>query len=351
VKTRALWQVIEDDDYESAAAMLRTGARVDARGPSGLTPLMIAAGHGNLRMVELLLDHAADALCVDARAGVSVLHKACQGGSLDVVRLLVEKGGAFVDLPAATTGHTPLMDALWYKWPGIVEYLLSKGAGLGLSTHYGFTLQQHVDYERSVNFFDKERFGQADRMVLEDRRRRNSRAQGQVLMAAVAAGDLETVRTLLQRPDVRVNERFPIVNGFNDDHTPLHVACRDGHTDIAKLLLDAGADVNAVEPVFGAVPLHKAVYNGHARITGVLADRPGINLDFQGATNGYTPLHDALWHGFADCALILIRKGARLDLRGHDGKRPLDLARDVFGPADELMRALQPNHAAGRQEA
>jgi uncharacterized protein len=349
VATDDLWRVVEGRDYEAAKSLLSAGARVDARADSGLTPLMIAAGQGDARMVELLLDRGADALCVDARAGVSVLHKACQGGSLDVVRLLVEKGGAFIDLPAATTGHTALMDALWFKWPDIVEYLLNKGAGLGLSTHYGFTLQQHVDYERSVNFFDKERFDRADRMVRRTLQERQSRADRHVLMAAVATGDLETARMLLQKPDVQVNERFPVLNKFNDDHTPLHVACRDGHAEIVALLLEAGADVNAVEPVFGAVPLHKAVYNGHARITQMLVDRPGINLDFQGSTNGYTPLHDALWHGFADCALILIRKGARLDLRGHDGKRPLDLAQDVFGTADEVFRALRATGEAARQ--
>ena len=339
--TRDVWQTVEEDDYDSTLALLRAGGKANGRAPSGLTPLMIAAGHGNARMVKLLLDHSADALCVDARAGVSVLHKACQGGKLEVVRLLVEEGGAFIDLPAATTGHTPLMDALWFKWPDIVDYLLSKGAGLNLSTHYGFTLQQHVDYERSVNFFDKERFAAADRMLLRDRQQRTRRAESQALMAAVAAGDIERVRALLPQPGVQIDERFPILNGFNDHHTPLHVACRDGHAEITGLLLNAGADVNAVEPVFGAVPLHKAVYNGHARITQMLVDRPNIDLDYQGGTNGYTPLHDALWHGFADCALILIRKGARLDLRGHDGKLPLDLARDVFSPANELMRALQ----------
>jgi ankyrin repeat protein len=77
--------------------------------------------------------------------------------------------------------------------------------------------------------------------------------------------------------------------------------------------------------------LHKAVYNGHAQITSVLVAMPGIDLDFQGATNGYTPLHDALWHGYEECARILLDAGARVDLIGHDGKTPLDIALDVFG--------------------
>jgi ankyrin repeat protein len=339
MSTRDLWQVVEENDIAATAALLAGGASVDARAPSGLTPLMIAAGQGNVAMVELLLKNTADPLSIDRNAGVSVLHKACQGGSLDVVRLLVERG-AFIDLPAATTGHTPLMDALWFKWPAIVDYLLDRGAGLQLSTHYGFTLQQHIDYERSVNFFDKDRFAEAERLVDAQRQERARCQRDHRLMAAVTKPDAAAVRGLLAE-GVDVNERFPVMNGFNDGHTALHVACRDGHSEIVQMLVDGGADVNAVEPVFGAVPLHKAVYNGHARITGILVRHPGIDLNFRGLTNGYTALHDALWHGFADCALILIQAGARLDIRGHDGKQPIDIARDVFGAAGEVLRGLK----------
>ena len=115
----------------------------------------------------------------------------------------------------------------------------------------------------------------------------------------MTAGDLDEVRRLTVA-GAEVDERFPIVNGFNDAHTPLLVAARDGHVEMVRLLVEARADVNATEPTFGAVPLHKAVYNGHADSTRILSERPGVDLDFQGATNGYTPLHDALWHGYVE---------------------------------------------------
>src|SRR4029078_3329435 len=79
--------------------------------------------------------------------------------------------------------------------------------------------------------------------------------------------------------------------------------------EIALVLLEAGADVNATEPTFGAVPLHKAVYNGHVELTCLIAGRPGVNLNFQGSTNGYSPLHDAIWHGYEECARILVDGG------------------------------------------
>lgn len=306
---------------------------------TGLTVLMIAAGQGDAPMTRTLLEAGADVLTTDRRGGATALHKACQGGSVEVARLLLE-AGAFIDAAAGTTGHTALMDALWYKHPLLVQLLLDRGTGLGLSTHYGFSLQQHFEYELSVNPHDQDVLREAGRM-LDDRRASDQRlVDSQELMAAVNQDETGRVRDLLDA-GASIDERFPIVNGFNDHHTPLLVACRDGHGQIADLLVQHGADINAVEPTFGAVPLHKAVYNGHADITAMLVRQPGLDLNYQGATNGYTALHDALWHGYRECAEILIEAGARLDLRGHDGKRPLEVAIDLFGDADALVAVLR----------
>jgi ankyrin repeat protein len=336
-------------DVAAVKHLLSVGAPPNARDADGLTALMIAAGRGDEAAVSELLAAGADVHTTEPRGGTTALHKACQGGNVNVVRRLVE-AGCSVDAAAATTGHTPLWDALWYKYPDVVQFLLDKGAGLGTKAYYGFTLEEHIRFEENVNPTEeaREKFRKA-RAIVEARVRADRQAADrQQLMAAVTRGDLATVRELLAK-GAPVDERSPKQNGFNDLHTPLLVACRDGHTEIARELIRAGADVNAVEPTFGAVPLHKSVYNGHAGITQLLAEQPGIDLDFQGATNGYTPLHDALWHGYRDCARILLQAGARLDVRGHDGKRPLEIAVATFGYDDALvadLRARTPDEAA-----
>jgi ankyrin repeat protein len=79
------------------------------------------------------------------------------------------------------------------------------------------------------------------------------------------------------------------------------VAARDGEVEIAKMLLDAGADVN--------------VQNEY----------------------GWTPLHEAAESGRVEIARMLIGAGARKDISTNRGKLPYDLAR-----FDELKNLLKP---------
>ncbi len=338
IDDEGLIEAVLRGDSESVQAALAAGADARARdSESGLTALMIAAGQGRTDLVAALLDAGADVCALDRQAGGSALHKACQRGSLAVVKQLVE-AGAFVDLATPTTGHTPLIEAMWFKWPEVVAYLLEHGARLTIPTHYGFTLGQHYEYALMVNQSGRDQLLAIGKDIERRRLADQQAVDNQPLMAAVVVGDVAGVRDALAA-GAHVDERSPMLGGFNDDHTPLLVAARDGHTEIVAELLRAGADVNAVEPTFMAVPLHKAVYNGHTEITRLLVEQPGALLDFQGATNGYTPLHDALWHGFAECSDLLVRAGARLDLRGHDGLLPLDLAVTALGP-DHPVTAL-----------
>ena len=338
-KNAALLEAVKNNDHKNTELLLVDGANADACDQNGLSMLMIAACRGFTDVVKTLLAHGADVHRVDPMAGTTALHKACQAGSLPIVKMIIE-AGAFIDQQLPTTGHTPLLMAVWFKWPDLVEYFLEHGATLNMPTHFGFTLQGQLDFALKVT-----QKGRAELLKIVDsvNKRRaadEAKAKKQVLMAAVIADDVNGVKAALAA-GADVDERFPQINVFNDAHTPLLVASRDGHTEIVKILLQAGADVNAVEPTFGAVALHKAAYNGHVDIIRILCAQPGVNLDALGPSNGYTPLHDALWLGYEECSEVFIRAGAKLDIEGHDGKTPLDLAVQSFGKGHALVSLIK----------
>lgn len=339
-KDRDLLIAIENNDPSKAERLLNEGASPDAADPhTGLSALMIAACRGRIEMTRLLIDRGADIHRVDAREGASALHKACQSGCLPIIEMLVG-AGAFIDFQTAGTGHTPLIEAMWFKNVEAARFLLEKGARIEAKTAYGFTVLDHLAFMLKVNVKGGEKIRQIKELLDGRMARDRKMAEEQTLMAATVAGDAERVKALLAK-GAAVDERSPVVGGFNDAHTPLLVAAREGHTEIVRLLIAAGADVNAVEPTFGAVSLHKATYNGHAEIVRLLAACPGVHLDHRGPSNGYTPIHDALWHGYGECARILVEAGARLDLAGHDGLTPLDLSVRVLGADDPVTQLIR----------
>ncbi|HUO40346.1 MAG TPA: ankyrin repeat domain-containing protein [Mycobacterium sp.] len=331
---------IDSDDVAMAQRLLGMGANANARDvKTGLTGLMLAACHANVPLVTALLAAGADPLTVDSKTGASALHKAAQGGSVEVARLLVE-AGAFVDAVTPTMGHTPVMDGLWYKWPGYVKYLVDQGANLHLGTHYGFSMMEHLQFELNVNTMGKDKLLEIDSIFKQREKADQNAIDNQKVMAATNNGDTATVKRLIAQ-NADVNTVYPHVNTFSDGHTPLLVAARDNHAEIVRDVLDAGADVRAVDWVFKGSPIHKATYNGRPEILRMILDQPDVDVDVQGPINGYTPLHDALWHGYTECAQMLLDSGCRLDLKGHDGKTPLQVAIDVYGPDADIVTHIR----------
>ena len=326
-------------DASEVNRLLAGGANPSARDPeSTLTAVMIAAGTGSLAVYEALLQAGVDLYVTDGFGG-SLLSKTCQGGNAEIARSLLERG-INVESVSSVTGHTALVDAIWYKSPGVAEVLIEYGAGIDVLTRYGFSLVGHIALEMQVDSADSTPYQRIDAMVKARQLADLEATTAHTLMAAAASGDAAEVERLLLA-GAEVDQRWPMLRGFNDGHTALIVAARDGHLAVVDVLLRYGADPNATEPTFVSVPLHKAVYFGRTEITERLTRAEGIKLNIQGAANGYTPLHDSLWHGYADCARVLLDAGARTDLIGHDGYYPLDMARIYLGPDHEITLRLE----------
>ncbi|ELR98757.1 ankyrin repeat domain-containing protein [Gloeocapsa sp. PCC 73106] len=332
---------VKDNNVEQVKQVLKLGADPNTRdSTTGLTVLMMAACQANPELVKVLLSAGADVFTGDSYTGATALHKTCQGGSVEIAQMLLDHG-AHLDAVTPSMGHTPIMDALWYKWPDLVKLLVDRGQNLYFGTHYGFRLEDHIDFELNVNQGEeKKKFEIIKEIIDQGKARDQTMIAEQPVMEATNKGDLEAVKELIAQ-SADVNTVYPHMDSFLDGHTPLLVAARDSHTEIVEELLQAGAKVRVQDWVFKGAPIHKATYNGNPEILKLLVAHPDIDLDVQGKINGYTPLHDALWHGFVDCAEILVNAGARLDLRGHDGKLPLDIAIEVCGSDSAIANLIR----------
>jgi len=89
------------------------------------------------------------------------------------------------------------------------------------------------------------------------------------LLNAAGAGETKSVRGILQE-GVDANSSFPII-GTNG----LMIAAAQGHADTVKVLLDAGADVNASD-ITGWTALHAAVYKGDKQTVALLLERGAV---------------------------------------------------------------------------
>lgn len=139
------------------------------------------------------------------------------------------------------------------------------------------------------------------------------------LMNAVNKNDVAAVKKLIAQ-GVNVSE----LDSSHD--APLVMAAYLGHAEIVRLLLEAGADVKAVDPGMKATALHAAAYAGRTEAAKLLIQYH-IDIDKQGPNNGYTALHDAIWQNNIDTAEAIINAGADLTLKSHSGQTPLEFAR------------------------
>lgn len=159
----------------------------------------------------------------------------------------------------------------------------------------------------------------------------------QPLMQAVKANDSARVSHLIAGG---VNVDAPDSSG----DVPLIMAAYLGHSEITRLLLEAGADVRAVDPGMKATALHAAAYAGRTEPARLLIQY-GIDVDAQGPYNGYTALHDAIWQNNVETARVIIEAGANLTLRSHEGQTPLEMAR--ARKRQQIVALIEQRQAGG----
>lgn len=146
------------------------------------------------------------------------------------------------------------------------------------------------------------------------------------LFEAAALGETNRLARLVAQEPTSLDKHSP------DGFTPLHLATFFAEPDAARLLLQRGADVEAVSTNAMALrPIHSAAAGGSTEIVDMLlSERADPNSRQHG---GWTALHAAAASGRIDMVRTLVQHGARADAANDDGQTAYDLA-------------LAKNHAA-----
>jgi ankyrin repeat protein len=123
---------------------------------------------------------------------------------------------------------------------------------------------------------------------------------------------------LLENPDL-INATSP------DGYTPLGLACFFGQTDLVKLLVAQGANVNQSSANDWKVqPIHSAVAARNSEITlYLLLHGADVNATQQ---HHFTPLHTAAQHGDAEIIKLLLEHHADINAQTANGETAMDIA-------------------------
>jgi hypothetical protein len=153
---------------------------------------------------------------------------------------------------------------------------------------------------------------------------------------AALKGDMAKVKGLLKdNPDLaRSNDDF-----LGD--TPLHYAAKDGHKDVAELLLANKAEVDAKDNS-GWTPLHAAAFNGHKEVAKLLLAH-GADVNAKDSV-GETPLGYAVLGCHRDVAELLLTNKAKVNSKDNLGFTPLDGALERDEPSCKDVVTLLRQH-------
>jgi ankyrin repeat protein len=275
------WAAMKND-AELATTLLYAGANVRAKTRLGdYTPLILAARSGNAAVLEPLIKAGADVNSKTSN-GTTALMLAAASGSVEAMHALVNHGADIMAVEPVR-GLNAAMFAAASDRAEVISFLAKQGADLKAATKI-------VD----LNAIDRSSFG-----GILFGNPAPPPAPGQT--AAQAAAGLGQ-----SQPNPQAGRNFPGGRGMGKagidrqyqlnelvstqgGMTPLLFAARQGYMESAQALIAAGVDVNQVSAGDKASPLLAATLNGHFDLAKYLLDH-GANPNLA-EDNGATPLY------------------------------------------------------------
>lgn len=287
----ALSLAVQENQLSVAALLLERGADPVNSGTDD-SLLTIARDRGYAQMQELLERNIAGG---DGAPDGSSIAAAIRDRNLSKVRLLLDASPDLVHARDERTNQ-PVHWAVMTRQLDMVDELLARGADIEAQRADGARPIQltNGDYlYRGWRDVPKDT-GTTPEAVLAHLRSRGASCD---ICTASYIGDLKRVRQLLDEEPSLANRNSDYVTYYACSGTPLRNAASAGHMEIARLLLERGADPNLPEE--GIAPyghaLYAAVYHRHHEIARLLLER--------GASPN-PPVESS-----ADCLSIALRNG------------------------------------------
>ena len=243
--TALAWATYMNDE-RAVELLLRARADVNkANDFHGVTPLSLACANGNSDVVKKLLAAGADPNRAQL-SGETPLMTCADSGAVDGVKALLKRG-ADVNAKENKDDQTALMWAVGEKQPQVVRLLVKNGANVAARSRVipkpkPYILEMTLDESIwGSNYPDTTRFQETSGGFT-------------ALHFAAQQGDVESARILLQAG-------ADIDAPLDEWGSALNIAMASGHEAFALFLLEQGADPN-ISDAWGASPLHYALYKG-----------------------------------------------------------------------------------------
>lgn len=288
------------DDKKPAATVRHDGA---AAGEGMDRLLFESAGKGHLEMMEFALQNGADAnhLSGDGGRRETPLHAATRG-------LLEDPAGAFGNYPDDDTSIKA------------IRTLLNYGANPGIADGKGFSLIRLACIRGNVQIVRL--FIDASSSIDIDWNGRVPGDGSTALMSACGLHHFDVVELLAESAssiglDLNAQGQDRI-----DGWTALHFACNHRRADMARVLLDAGADP-MLKDRHGLTPLHFACrgrdFDAMEQVVCVMVERGSLAMLRARTKEGRTPLDIAKSEGNKVVEDILLDDYVKKDQRQQDG--------------------------------